>query len=416
MRDPGSQPSPDLRPGRPRITTAELLSVGTEITVGDTRDTNAGELARDLAGHGVTVGRLTAVPDRLDVVGDAFAQGLQRAGLVVSTGGLGPTPDDLTREAIAATVGETPAVDPDLASWLRELWHRRGMTMPDMNLKQAWLIPSATPIPNPNGTAPGWWIDAPRGGVIVALPGPPREMRPMWREWALPRLVEHGLGGDFASRTYRLTGIGESAVADQLGEAILRRANPEVATYARVEAVDVRVSAYGSDADRADDLVRQAETDVLAILGPYVWGRGDETWAGAIGRRLAARGWTLSTVEVGTGGSLLALLGDQPWLRFGQTLSEPDIAGPDASVGLDDDRRLIDLANRARNLGGSDVGVAVQISAHGADTDVLMGVAGPERDRAERTVAFLGGQQGRARAALNAAAFLWRSLPPEDPA
>jgi len=401
------------------LRTAEVLSIGTEITVGDTRDTNAGELARDLAGKGVVVGRVTALPDRLEVVRDGFASGLDRADLVVSTGGLGPTPDDLTREAIAAVLGETPAVDPDLEAWLRGLWVRRGIEFPTMNLKQAWLIPSGTAIPNPNGTAPGWWIDAPGGGVIVALPGPPREMRPMWRDWVLPHLLERGLGGDFVSRTYRLTGIGESAVADQLGDEILRRPNPEVATYARVEAVDVRVSAHGNAPGQAEELVREAESAVLAILGGHVWGRGDETWAAAIGGRLASRAWTLSTAEIGTGGSLLTLLGDQPWLQFAEMRSAPDAAGVAARApgdadggGADDDRRLIGLADRARVAGGSDVGMAVEIRAHGADSEVVMGVATPERQAAERAVAFLGGQQGRARAALNAAAFLWRSLAP----
>jgi nicotinamide-nucleotide amidase len=406
----------------PRLRSAELLSIGTELTVGDTRDTNAGELARDLAQRGVSIGRLTALPDRLEIVRDAFVGGLERADLVVSTGGLGPTPDDLTREAIAAAIGETTEVDPELQAWLRELWRRRGMTMPDMNLKQAWLVPSGTAIPNPNGTAPGWWIDAPSGGVIVALPGPPREMRPMWQEWVLPRLVERGLGGDFVARTYRLTGIGESAVADLQGEVLLRRANPEVATYARAEAVDVRVSAYGADGQVAEDLVREAETAVLGILGKYVWGNADLTWADAIGGRLAGRGWNLSTCEVATGGSLLALLGDQPWLRFGEVLAGPDVAeanaggheAPGADAAADDDHRVIALANRVRRAGGTDVGVAVEIRSHGSDTEVLMGVTRPEVERSERAVAFLGGQQGRARAALTTAACLWRALPAED--
>jgi len=185
------------------LRSAEVLSIGKELTVGDTRDTNAGELAHALSGRGVAIGRLTAVPDRLEVVRDAIEQGLRRADLIVSTGGLGPTPDDLTREAIAAAVGETPTVDPDLEAWLRDLWTRRGIPFPTMNLKQAWLVPSGIAIPNPNGTAPGWWIDTADGRVIVALPGPPREMRPMWREWVLPRLAERGLGGDFVARTYR---------------------------------------------------------------------------------------------------------------------------------------------------------------------------------------------------------------------
>src|SRR3990172_9299801 len=180
---------------------------------------------------------------------------------------------------------------------------RRGMKSPPMNLKQAWLTPSAVAIPNPNGTAPGWWVEPPSGGLVVALPGPPREMRPMWREWVLPRLAERGLGRDFVSRTYRLTGIGESAVADLLGEALLRQPNPEVATYARVEAVDVRISAFpeeASDGTRprsAEDLVAQAEREVLAKVGGHVWAREDETWAGAIGRRPTAPGGKRSAGE-----------------------------------------------------------------------------------------------------------------------
>ena len=230
--------------GRRPIRTAELLSIGTELTVGETRDTNAGEIARDLDRAGVRVARLTAVPDRLETVHQAFVDGLARCDLIVCTGGLGPTPDDLTREWIAAALGQTPTVDPALERWLRELWTRRGIEFPTMNLKQAWVIPAATPIPNENGTAPGWWVDTPDGRVIVALPGPPREMRPMWHDWVLPRLHDRGPGLDHVIHTYRLTGIGKSAVADLLGERLLRAENPIVATYARVEAVDVRVSAH----------------------------------------------------------------------------------------------------------------------------------------------------------------------------
>ncbi|MFL5709624.1 MAG: competence/damage-inducible protein A, partial [Chloroflexota bacterium] len=222
---------------RRRLLTAEILSIGTELTVGETRDTNAGELAGRLTAAGVRVGRITALPDDLAVVTEAFESGLSRSDLIVSTGGLGPTPDDLTREAIAAACGETVAVDPDLEAWLRDLWRRRGMEFPELNLKQAWRIPSCQPLANPNGTAPGWFVDRPDGRVIVALPGPPREMRPMWADEVMPRLRERGLGAEVASRTYRLTGIGESQIAEMLGESLLRRTNPIVATYARVEAV-----------------------------------------------------------------------------------------------------------------------------------------------------------------------------------
>jgi nicotinamide-nucleotide amidase len=163
------QPSADRR-----LLTAELLSIGSELMVGETRDTNSGEIARSLSEAGVTVTRITALPDRLEVVTAAFADALRRSDLVVSTGGLGPTPDDLTRESIAGVVGETPIVDGALEAWLRELWARREMPFPELNLKQAWLIPSAQALSNPNGTAPGWFVSRPDGRIVVALPGPPR--------------------------------------------------------------------------------------------------------------------------------------------------------------------------------------------------------------------------------------------------
>jgi nicotinamide mononucleotide (NMN) deamidase PncC len=157
-----------------------------------------------------------------------------------------------------------------------------------------------------------------------------------------------------------------------------------------------------------------AEQRVLEVLGSYVWAQGDETWAAAIGRRLQAHGWSLATVEVATGGSLLALLGDQPWLRFGETLADASVAGLDAHAADDPEARAIALAQRVRDVCGADIGVAVTIGAHGSDPEVWMGVSRTGLERAERTVAFLGGQQGRARAALVTAAFLWRALPAED--
>src|SRR5690349_8081164 len=212
---------PEPSAGARRILTAELLAIGTELTVGETTDTNSGELARSLVAHGVTVTRIADLPDDLEVVVDAMRTALGRADLVVTTGGLGPTPDDLTREAVAAVCGEEVVVDPDTLAWLEGLWARRGQPFPSVNVKQAWLIPSAVSLPNPNGTAPGWFVSRPDGRVMVTLPGPPREMRPMWTDEVLPRLAARGVGADLIVRTLRLHGIGESQVAELLGEPLL---------------------------------------------------------------------------------------------------------------------------------------------------------------------------------------------------
>ena len=423
-------------PRRRHLLTAELLSVGTELTVGDTRDTNAGELARALTALGVRVGRLTVLPDDFDAVAEGFRAGLARADLVVSTGGLGPTPDDLTREAIAAACDESPVVDRGLEAWLRDLWTRRGIAFPELNLKQAWLIPSAATLPNPNGTAPGWYVARPDGRVIVALPGPPREMRPMWADHALPRLQQRGLGAMIATRTLRLTGIGESQIAEQLGESMLRASNPVVATYARVEAVDIRISATAAPPRTAKELVEDAAATVLDLVGRHVWATGSTTWSEAIGARLGELGWTLAAIEIGTGGSLAALFGDVEWFRFGESISPsapaveghpaddpvaerhppddpvaerhpPDDPVAEPDVATDD---LIRFARRARRLGGAQVGVAVRTRPGPGDTTVSIAVSSPSSERSVRRVVFLTGPLGRSRSALAAAAFLLETL------
>ncbi len=421
-----------LRP----LLSAELLSIGSELTVGETRDTNAGDLARSLSGIGIVVRRIQALPDDLDAVSSAIAEALERADLIVSTGGLGPTPDDLTREAIAAVVGETPAVDPDLASWLRGLWTRRGMTMPDMNLKQAWLIPSSEALPNANGTAPAWWVSRPDGRLIVALPGPPREMRPIWQNEVLPRLSGLGAGGEAATRTFRLAGIGESAVAELLGEELLRAGNPLVATYARADAVDVRISARpepgaaggdGSDGPgprSAQEIVDATAARIGELLGDHIWAEGDTSWADAIGAELEALGMTLACVEVGTGGSFASLVGDREWLRFSETLAtdaraatqhpDPDDVADTSAPGPTDG--LEALTRNGKEVGGSDVGVGVRVRARGDDMAVTVVVVLPGRVHRERRLAFLGGAQGRLRAALVAAHILLVELRSEGSA
>ena len=401
-----------------RLLTAELLSIGTELTVGDTRDTNAGELARALTAMGVRVVRLTALPDDLGVVAAAFGLGLGRSDLVISTGGLGPTPDDLTREAIAQACGEMTVVDPDREAWLRELWSRRGMPFPELNLKQAWRIPSAITLDNPNGTAPGWFVTRPDGRVVVALPGPPREMRPMWADEVMPRLEAIGVGAEMASRTYRLTGIGESQVADLLGEDLLRATNPIVATYARADALDVRISAV-ADGDRsADDLVEVAAAAVLEHLGRYVWATGATTWSEAIGERLRALGWNLAGVEIGTGGSLNTLFGDANWVRFVESISAEAPAASahgaaddlEESDGDDVPDDLARFALRARELGGAEVGLAIRIRPRIGDTAVSVAISTPYGERRARRVVFLTGSMARSRAALAAAAVLLETL------
>lgn len=376
------------------IRDAMTLAVGTELTTGSTRDTNSGELARELTTLGVTVRRTMALPDDLDIVHGAFSDALAEADLVVSTGGLGPTPDDLTREAIAAACDLVPFVDVDTESWLRTLFARRGIKMPEANLKQAWLIEGAQILPNGHGTAPGWWVERPDGRLLVALPGPPREMWPMWREHALPRLQALRPGIQRATRTLRLSGIGESALVAEIGETILRAENPQVATYARADAVDIVVRATSDGARSAPELVDEAVAQLYERVGEHVFAEGDDGWPEAITNRLAGR--TLAIVESGTAGQVTALLGGAPFLLHSELV-----------IGCAD---VVAAAERARDLHNADIGLAVEATERRGHMRVLIAVAGRgEPVEMERT-AFQAGAEGRRRAALAACGALWQLL------
>jgi Predicted nucleotide-utilizing enzyme related to molybdopterin-biosynthesis enzyme MoeA len=382
------------------IRTAAILAVGSELTTGMTRDTNSGDLARELTALGVRVLRSTALPDDLGLARDAVGAALADADLVVSTGGLGPTPDDLTREAIAAACGLEPRIDEGLLAEIEALFTRRGMPMPEANRKQAWLVDGATALPNGHGSAPGWWVERLDGRIVIALPGPPREMWPMWREHALPRLQAGRLGVERATHTLRLTGVGESALVGLIGEDVLRTANPQVATYARADAVDVVVSAEADGRSTARALVDDTVGRLREQVGEYVFAEGDQTWADALATRLEGR--TLAIVELGTSGNLLTLLGGAAYLRFGELVADEQNLHH-ASTDL------AHFAQRVREVGAADIGVALFVR-QSKDSHARIAIATADNVEEMQRVAFLAGEEGRRRAALACAAALWTWL------
>lgn len=391
--------------GRVRaIQTAVILAVGSELTTGTTRDTNSGDLARELTALGVRVLRSMAIPDDLAIATSAVGAALADADLLLTTGGLGPTPDDLTREAIAAACGLVPRVDAGLLAQIDAMFTRRGVAMPDANTKQAWLIEGAIALANAHGSAPGWWVEREDGSVVIALPGPPREMWPMWREHALPRLRSGQLGVEHATHTLRLSGVGESALVALIGEDVLRAANPQVATYARADAVDVVVSAVADGSVSAQVLVDETVGRLRTAVGEFIFAEGDQTWADALGARLNGR--TLATVEFGTAGQLQALLGGAPYLRFGELLANED----DVHHAAND---LGHYAERVRDVGHADIGVAL-FARQDKDTHVRVAIATADGTEQMTRVAFLAGDEGRRRAALATCAALWETLRPDS--
>ena len=287
---------------------AEIMGIGTELLMGELNDTNAGWIAGRLPALGITLRWVTLVGDDLGQLAGALRQGLERSDIVFTTGGLGPTQDDLTREAVAAALGESPAVDEGQLSELRGYFRARGQDMPARNVKQAWLIPSAEFIPNRNGTAPGWWAE--RGGkVIVCMPGPPVEMQTIFRDWVEPRLRGLVTAEVTVTRNIKTMGLGEASVDEVMSE-YFGRENPYLGIYSKADGIHLRVIARAGDEGAARGLIAPVERAIEERLGGYIWGYDDDTPAAAAGAALQARGKTLAVMEFCTGGFLANAITD----------------------------------------------------------------------------------------------------------
>lgn len=288
---------------------AETISVGTELLLGEITDTNSSYLAADLAQRGVDVFRSVRVGDNRRRIADALEEALARCDLVVMCGGLGPTDDDVTRDAVADVVGEAQALDEGLKAWLVGRFAASGRRMPERNLRQAQVIPSAQVLANPIGTAPGWLVRFSRGAEakwIVTLPGPPRELIRMWRDEAVPKLPFPT--SRLFVKTFKTIGSGESAVAERLGELTLN-GNPSVATYAKRDGVHVRVAAKAEDEEAAARLAAPVVAQVERILDASVWGTDADELPQLVAQRLEERGLSVALAEGASAGLLSDLLG-----------------------------------------------------------------------------------------------------------
>jgi nicotinamide-nucleotide amidase len=282
---------------------SELLSIGSELLLGETIDTNAAFLGGELARLGLPLGGVRQLPDDRRVLAAAFSEARARSPLVVATGGLGPTHDDLTREALADALGEELVEDAALRAALEQRFSSYG-PMPPSNLRQARLVASAEAIPNPIGSAPGWWVDR-DGSVIVLLPGVPAEMHRMWNEEVRSRLAERFALPPLAIRSVKAFGIGESAAAERLGTLLTSPPDGvDAGIYARDDGIHVRFTTRGAAAG-LDGCVAVA----IERLGDDAWGTDADELAGVALGALGSAGVTaLATEEWGTGGTLYAAL------------------------------------------------------------------------------------------------------------
>ena len=289
---------------------AEIISVGTEILLGDIVNTNAQYISQRLADLGIFVYYQTVVGDNPERIKKAYELAFGRADLVITSGGLGPTQDDLTKEMAAEYFNKKLILDNESLNKIKVFFQKMKKMMPEANIKQAKMPEGAIILVNNNGTAPGCIIEK-NNKKMIMMPGPPKEMKAMFEESVVPYL-ERFVEGKLVSKIIRFAGIGESAMAEEVEDLINNGTNPTVAPYAKEYECILRVTAKGKTEDEAEKLIKPAVEEITRRLGDYIYGEGEETLDFAIGKVLLENKITVSTAESCTGGLLAGTLINYP--------------------------------------------------------------------------------------------------------
>jgi nicotinamide-nucleotide amidase len=376
---------------------AEVICVGTELLLGDILNSNSQYLAKELAALGVPHFYQTVVGDNIDRVHQAIDIAAHRSSILIFTGGLGPTPDDLTTEAIAGYFN-TPLVEhSEVIADIQSKFAQSGRTMTPSNRKQAMQPAGADVLPNPTGTAPGM-VWQPRAGLtIFTFPGVPREMHRMWQDTAVPFLKTQGYGQNpIYSRSLRFFGIPEAALAEKVNH-LFNSTNPTVAPYAGKGEVRLRISARAANEAAANELIEPIAREIKQIAGAHYYGTDGDTLASVVGGLLKAKGQTLAVAESCTGGGLGQRLTDIPGSSeyfMGGVISyanrvKVDLLGVNAddlaAAGAVSEIVAQQMASGVKAKLGTDWGVSITgVAGPGGGTDtkpvglVYIGIASPD--------------------------------------
>jgi nicotinamide-nucleotide amidase len=333
------------------VTKAEIITIGTELLLGEIVDTNSRYIARTLRDGGVDLYWTSTVGDNVERIAEAVRAGMARSEIIISTGGLGPTVDDPTREAIARAVGVETEFREDLWQQVIDRFARWGRTPTENNRRQAYIPQGAIPVKNPVGTAPAFIVET-EENAIIALPGVPREMEYLMQHEVLPYLRERfNLKGIIKTRTLHTAGVGESQIDEVIGD-LETGSNPTVGLSAHSGQVDVRITAKAESQEEANRLIAGVEVELRERLGEMVYGSDEDTLEGAALENIRKKGWHLTVVEAGLGGRLtqrMAGVGD-PYFIGGEVLtSSPDV------------EELEEICRRALEAKGSETAFGVSL-------------------------------------------------------
>ena len=329
---------------------AEIISIGTELLLGEIVDTNAQFLARSLRDVGIDLHRKTTVGDNVRRIAEAIQHALERCDIIITTGGLGPTVDDPTREGVALAVGVKLEYHPELWDQIEARFRRFGRIPTQNNRQQAYIPQGAKAIENPVGTAPIFILEY-LTHVVISLPGVPREMEFLMEQEAIPFLRQHyDLNGIIKTRLLHTAGVGESQIDDLIGD-LEELSNPTVGLSAHSGQVDVRITAKADSVNAADELIDQIEIKLRDRLGDNIYGVDQETLEGIALRAINLHHWSIAVVEAGLGGILIRRLASVkgPFLG-GQVLKETSTA-----------EELLSLTDSYRQSQGAEVGFGVSL-------------------------------------------------------
>ncbi len=304
---------------------AEIITIGTELLLGEIQDTNTRYIARLLKDNGVNLYRTMTVGDNAGRIAAAIREALQRADIVITTGGLGPTVDDPTREAVALAFGVATEFREELWEQIQARFKRYGRLGTENNRRQAYVPQGSLAIENPVGTAPAFRVETGEK-VVISLPGVPREMEHLMIHTVLPYLKEHyHLRGTIKACVLHTAGMGESLVDELVGD-LETIGNPTVGLLAHPGQVDVRVTAQANSVEEADRLILEMVTEIRKRLGENIYGVDEQTLEGVLLEALSRHGWSLAVVESGLNGEIIhriASLGHSPAQVIGEVINEP---------------------------------------------------------------------------------------------
>ncbi|MGB8853374.1 MAG: molybdopterin-binding protein [Pirellulales bacterium] len=390
---------------------AEVIAIGDELTTGARLDTNSQWVSAELALLGIPVVFHTTATDTLEAGAEAFRIAAGRADVVVATGGLGPTADDLTRDVLAAVAGEPLELSAEALVAVESRFARRGMPMPETNRRQALFPRGSRVIPNPDGTAPGLDVDLARsdGGLsrVFALPGVPAEMKLMWRQTVAPALLAmQPEQGTIVQRRIKCFGAGESAIEAMLPDLVRRGREPLVGITAHEATITLRIAARGSTEAACRAAIAADEATIRECLGMLVYGVEDDEVEDAAIRAAAAAGMSLASIEIGTQGRVAAILAQADARGSDRVFRGGTVLSP----GATDDP--ISIAEKVRRDACADLGLAIGPTRAEADGHAVLDIVLVSDAGIERVTHRLGGGATLApsRAAKTAVDLVRRSL------